>query len=498
MHTFCAGWRVWKDEALLLETLVVNSTPTHPRDQANREKRLVALSSVGAAVALTSMKLVIGLMTGSLGILSEAAHSGLDLAAAAVTLLAVRISGRPASERYTYGHGKVENLSALVETMLLLATCAWIIYEAVMRLFVRQVEIEISVWAFIIMLVSIVVDFTRSRALYRVARKYDSQALEADALHFSTDIWSSAVVIIGLGLVWLSRRLNLPALGNADAVSALGVAGIVIYVSVQLGRRTIRALLDGVSPDLRDEVAHAIHVPGVLEVVRVRVRQSGPEAFVDAALTISRDTSLEAARDIVAKAEAAVRQIRPQADVVVEVRPVATQDEDQITAVRMLATRMGLGVHSIRIYELGGRRTIELHLEVRETLDIRAAHNQASEFERSLRRALPGLGEVITHIEPVGEGTATQVATREEEQQINKVLAQVLQEHKLQWLPHHVRVYRVQEQLAVSFHCQFNSGVSITEAHALTELVERELRTRVPAIRRVIIHGEPARVEKAG
>ncbi|HLC33972.1 MAG TPA: cation-efflux pump [Anaerolineales bacterium] len=471
----------------------MTNTVSHPNhDQANREKGLVALSSVFAAIGLTSMKLVIGLATGSLGILSEAAHSGLDMAAAAVTLLAVRISGRPASERYTYGHGKVENLSALVETLLLLATCAWIIYEAVMRLFVRHVEVETSLWGFIIMAASIVIDFTRSRALYRVAKKYDSQALEADALHFSTDIWSSSVVIIGLGLVWLSRRLNIPWLAKADAVSALGVAGIVIYVSVQLGRRTIRALLDGVSPGLRDEVALALHVPGVMQVVRVRVRQSGPEAFVDAALTISRDTSLEAARDIVARSEAAVRQIVPHADVVVEVQPVAPQDEDQITAVRMLAARQGLGVHSIRIYEVGGRRTIELHLEVRETLDMRTAHSQASEFEAALRNALPGLGEVITHIEPVGEGSATQVATREEEQQINEALAQVLQEQQLQCHPHQVRVYRVEGQLAVSFHCQFDPGVKITEAHALTELVERELRTRLPAIRRVIIHGEPA------
>jgi cation diffusion facilitator family transporter len=471
----------------------VTNTVSHPKhDQANREKGLVALSSVFAAIGLTSMKLVIGLATGSLGILSEAAHSGLDMAAATVTLLAVRISGRPASERYTYGHGKVENLSALVETLLLLATCVWIIYEAVMRLFVRHVEVETSLWAFIIMATSIVIDFTRSRALYRVAKKYDSQALEADALHFSTDIWSSSVVIIGLGLVWLSRRLNIPWLAKADAVSALGVAGIVIYVSVQLGRRTIRALLDGVSPGLRDDVALAVHVPGVLQVVRVRVRQSGPEAFVDAALTISRDTSLEAARDIVAQAEVAVRQIVPQADVVVEVQPVAQQDEDQITAVRMLAARQSLGVHSIRIYEVGGRRTIELHLEVRETLDMRTAHSQASEFEAALRKALPGLGEVITHIEPVGEGSATQVATREEEQQISEALAQVLQEQQLQCHPHQVRVYRVEGQLAVSFHCQFDPGVKITEAHALTELVERELRTRLPAIRRVIIHGEPA------
>jgi cation diffusion facilitator family transporter len=477
---------------------VANIDAQTSREQANREKRMVALSSVLAAIGLTSFKLVIGMITGSLGILSEAAHSGLDLAAAAVTLLAVRISGRPASERYTYGHGKVENLSALIEALLLLATCAWIIYEAVMRLFVRHVEVETSVWAFVIMASSIVVDFTRSRALYRVAKKYDSQALEADALHFSTDIWSSSVVILGLGLVWLARLFNVPWLAKADAVSALGVAGIVIYVSVQLGRRTVRALLDGVSPGLRDEVAQVVHVPGVLEVQRVRVRQSGPEAFVDAALTINRDTSLEAARDVVARVEAAVREIVPHADVVVEVHPVASEDEDQITAVRMLAARQGLGVHSIRIYQVGGRRTIELHLEVRETLDMRSAHAQASEFEDALRETLSGVSEVITHIEPIGEGTATQVATRAEEKLIHEALNIVLEEQGLECHPHRVRVYRVEGELAVSFHCQFDPAVNITQVHALTETVERQLRTRMPAIRRVIIHTEPGREESAG
>ncbi len=176
--------------------------------RAEKEKRRAALSSVVAAVFLTTLKLVVGLMTGSLGILAEAAHSGLDLVAALVTFFAVRIADRPPDDRYRYGYGKVENLSALIETLLLLITCIWIIYEAIQRLFFKSVEIEASIWAFGVMAVSIVVDVSRSRLLYHVARKHNSQALEADALHFSTDIWSSAVVIVGLGLVWISERLG--------------------------------------------------------------------------------------------------------------------------------------------------------------------------------------------------------------------------------------------------------------------------------------------------
>ena len=211
--------------------------------EADREKRLVAMSSVGVAVILTGGKLAVGLMTGSLGILSEAAHSGLDLVAAVVTFLAVRASSRPADSAHSYGHGKIENLSALFETLLLLGTCAWIIYEAIERLFFKEVAVEVSWWAFAVVLVSIALDYSRSRALLRVARKYQSQALEADALHFSTDIWSSGVVLAGLGLLLLADHTGSAWLRKADTVAALGVAGIVIWISYRLGRKTIADLL---------------------------------------------------------------------------------------------------------------------------------------------------------------------------------------------------------------------------------------------------------------
>src|SRR5882672_2790988 len=165
-----------------------------------KEKRGVAGNSVLAAFAITTLKIVVGFTTGSLGILSEAAHSGLDLIAAMVTYFSVRVSDKPADADHQYGHGKVENFSAFIETFLLLLTCLWIIYEAQQRLFFHSVEIEPSVWAFVVMFLSMGVDFWRSRALGKIAVKYDSQALEADALHFSTDIWSSSVVILGLAL----------------------------------------------------------------------------------------------------------------------------------------------------------------------------------------------------------------------------------------------------------------------------------------------------------
>jgi cation diffusion facilitator family transporter len=273
------------------------------------------------------MKLVVGLMTNSLGILSEATHSGLDLVAATVTFFGVRVSGRPADREHTYDHGKVENLSALFETILLLATCFWIVYEAIQRLFFKVVMVEASLLAFLIMGVSIVVDLSRSHALTRVARKYNSQALEADALHFSTDIWSSLVVILGLVLVRLSDYLGLEWLVKTDALAALGVAGIVVSVSIRLGHKTVAGLLDAIPSGLHDEVTRAVNdVPGVLEVKRVLVRRAGPEAFADVTLTVSRDATFEQTHNVATNAEAAVRKILPGADVVVHVEPVLSQD----------------------------------------------------------------------------------------------------------------------------------------------------------------------------
>src|SRR5215472_14441259 len=192
------------------------------------EKQSVALNSILAAVAITGLKVVVGVTTGSLGILSEAAHSGLDLVAAAITYFSVRVSDRPPDANHQYGHGKVENFSAFIETALLLATCIWIVYEAVKRLFFHSVEIEPSVWAFVVMGMSIITDVWRSRRLQRVAEKYDSQALLADALHFSTDIWSSSVVILGLLLVLAGRDYNISWLAKADPIAALFVACIVV------------------------------------------------------------------------------------------------------------------------------------------------------------------------------------------------------------------------------------------------------------------------------
>ena len=288
---------------------------------ARREKRTAALSSVIAAVGLTAFKIIVGVSTGSLGIL---AHSALDLIAAIITFFAIRISVIPADSSHLYGHGKVENISALFETLLLLVTCVWIIYEAIQRLFFKTVAVEATAWSFIVMAVSIAVDYSRSRVLYRAARKHRSQALEADALHFSTDIWSSGVVIFGLICVKIAElNPGLFALEKADALAALIVAVIVIYVSIRLGARTVQVLVDAAPRGLYRKIKKIVEAqPGVINCHNIRVRYSGPQIFIDVHILTDGGQTLKRAHELTMKIEKAVQEMIPNADIMVHPEPV--------------------------------------------------------------------------------------------------------------------------------------------------------------------------------
>ncbi len=308
----------------------MTATGTEKRDDrstaleiANGEKSHAAESSVFWAVFLTGMKIVVGLLTGSLGILAEAAHSAFDLLAAIMTWLAVRFSARPADRSHPYGHGKVENLSALFETLLLLGTCIWIIVAATNRLIHRRVEVEVTFWSFAVMATSIIVDFSRSRMLYRAARKHRSHALEADALHFSTDIWSSAVVIVGLiGVVVGDRVPQLESFHYADAVAAILVAAIVVQVSIKLGLRTIAVLMDSAPEGLEEKIVSTVEaIPGVMDCHHVRLRYSGPQLFVDLHVLINGDESFRRVHALTEEIEQAIADLMPNADVTVHPEP---------------------------------------------------------------------------------------------------------------------------------------------------------------------------------
>jgi cation diffusion facilitator family transporter len=465
------------------------------QNEEAREKRRAALLSVGSAVLLVSLKAFLVLRTGSLGVLSEALHSGLDLLAAVITFLSVRVSDEPADERHPYGHGKFENFSAFVETALLLITALYIIYEAFDRLFFHSVHIQPSITAILVLLVALAIDVTRARALKNVARKYSSDALEADALHFSTDVWSTIVVISGIGLVWAGETWNLPWLAYADALAGLAVAAIILWVGSQLGRRTLDALLDVAPKGLQQEIAMAVaRMDGVLDVDRVRVRRAGNRHFVDATVSVARTASLEQVHALSDAIEKRIGEIVPS-DVMVHAEPRAPQGEHLFEAIRAVAQRMGLAIHDVTALQHAGQLFIELHLEVDENLSLREAHRQATELEEGIRKLRDGSTDVNIHIEPLGRHIATPDAGAGEMKQLSQAI-----EDFLNTLPsefdelvncHDVRVRQVEHHILASCHCTMRGALPITQVHDVTAALEDRVKEKFPQIHHVTIHPEP-------
>lgn len=459
------------------------------------EMKKAATFSVAAALCLCGLKLVVGLLSGSLGILAEAAHSGLDLVAAVVTLMAVHFALKPADQDHPYGHGKIENFSALVETGLLFLTCAWIIYEAVHRLFFEAKAVQPSPWAFLVMAVSIAVDVNRSRILRRVARKHHSQALEADALHFSTDIWSSSVVVLGLALVWLGRHVFPGAssvLDKADAAAALAVAFIVLFVSYRLGKRTVDVLLDRAPDGLTQEFREAAgRVEGVMNVGQVRVRRSGPRVFVDIGLDVDRYLSVECTRNIARAVEAEIEHRSPGADVVVHTHPRVVEEESRAKRIRGVALKNGAAAHNIHLSEEGNEVVVALHLEVDDDLSLEQAHDTASRVEQDLRQEMPDITRIDIHIESRATEAAEEKDVTAEETSLVNLIRATTDRVAGRTCCLDITLRRRGQRHSVSLRCAFDRALSILQVHDLTTRIEEELKSAVPSLDRILVHAEP-------
>ncbi len=461
----------------------------------SREKRTAALLSVGSALLLVSLKAFLVIRTGSLGVLSEALHSALDLIAAIITFLSLRVSDQPADERHPYGHGKFENFSAFVETGLLVLTALYVIYEAFDRLFFHVVHIQPSVTAILVLLVALAIDITRAKRLSHVAQKYASEALEADALHFSTDVWSTIVVISGIGLVWAGQKWNVPWLIYADAIAGLVVAAVILWVGSRLGKRTLDALLDAAPEGLQEQITGAIgQMEGVLHVERVRLRRAGNRYFVDATVSVPRTASLEQVHAWSDAIEQRVGEIVPS-DVVVHAEPRAPKGEPFFDSIRAVAQRRGLAIHDLSAQQNDGRLFVELHLEVDPHLSLKDAHRHATELEEEIRGLRPEPTEVNIHIEPLGTAISSPDAgaadLRDLAKNIEDFLNQLPSEYHELVNSHNVLARQVEHHILASCHCTMRSDLPITEVHDVTAALEDRVKEKFPQIYRVTIHPEP-------
>lgn len=472
---------------------------TIPSPQASittKEKRSAARVSLLAAIGITALKLITGLLTGSLGMLSEAAHSSVDMVAAAITLLSVRVSDRPADETHHYGHGKIENLSAFTEVVIMLGSCVWIVTEAVSRITSREhLTLRPSIWPFLVLLLSIAVDFSRSRHLHHVAQQSSSQALEADAIHFSTDIWSSLAVLLGLAASFAGTRLGIPALQMADPIAGLIVSIIILRVTWALGRRTVDALLDATPSESRAAIRELKReldaMPGVLQVARLRTRRSGAEYFVDLTLGLSRNLTFQRTEQITRAATLAVERQLPGADVVIHTVPMATGAESVHDRIRAVAARMNLTIHDVSVQRYGQQLQVEQHLEVDEKMRLQQAHDLATSLEAEIQREIPEVASILTHIESE-PATIEQPESQERDRDLERRLR-----HAAIAFPeildiHDVIVTRMGAHLQVNCHCTMPDGLPMSKVHSVITSLEGAFKLEVPEVDRLLIHPEPA------
>jgi cation diffusion facilitator family transporter len=453
------------------------------------EKEKVALGSIAASAALTAAKTVIGLATGSLAILSEAGHSLLDLSATVLTYFAVRISGKPADAEHHYGHGKVESVSALAETALLFLLTVAVIYEATQRLFGgTPATVEANSAAFVVIIGSIVIDFFRARVLKRVARETSSEALQADALHFGSDMWSSIAVLIGLGGV---------ALGYfwADAAAALVVAVFIAVAGWRLGRRTVDSLTDTAPAGAGERITAIVRqVPGIVGIERVRVRPAGPALFVDLGIGVSRTLPLDRVTAIKERVAHAIRAAIPSAEITITTEPRVLSDETVRERVMVIARDLGLAIHHVSVQTISGRLSVSADLEVEGAQPLAAAHDTATRLEAALRDELGPDVEVETHIEPLQadmlsgrDAAAARIA------EVRRALIALAADIPDLGEIHDVRVRETPAGEIVNFHCAVEPTLSVRAVHEEVDRLERRLRRQFPTVQRVIGHAEPKR-----
>lgn len=462
-------------------------TKMHP-DDAIKEKTTVAISSMAASLLMTIGKFTVGLLTGSLGLLSEGLHSLLDFGATILTYLAVRVSDKPADAEHHYGHGKIEAVAALAETALLFLTSIWIIYEAIHRLLANKIEVEATWWSFGVIIASIVIDISRARALKRAAKRTNSMALEADALHFSSDVLSSTVVLVGLAFVALGWPIG-------DPIAAIGVSIFVCRAGWMLGRRTFDSLIDTAPEGAADRVTAIVDsVEGVVAVNRVRIRPAGNLLFVDTDVSVGRGLSQTNSANLRAAISEAIQAELPGAEVTVTTHPLALDEETISQRVAIIATNHNAHVHHVTAHQIDGKLSVSFDLEVDGNMPLSEAHKIASHLEADMRQEFGQDTEVDSHIEPLEDRTVAGTAVDPGlEAEITAALSLLADERGTLQDVHNVRVRRTSLGLIVIFHCRTAPDRTVAEIHRMIDDLERCIRAKVPGIWRIVAHAEPFR-----
>jgi cation diffusion facilitator family transporter len=449
-------------------------------------KEKAAFSSLLVAIFLTVIKLVVGVFTNSLAIISEALHSGIDLIAAAMTMFAVMKSDAPPDSGHPYGHYKIENVSSFVETLLLYITALWVLYEALDRLLVSGAVVDINIWAIVIMVFSIVLNFSRSRVLYRTAKKYKSQALEADAVHFMADLITSVVVIIGIMPAFFGFT-------QFDSYAAIGVAAIIAVIGYRIGKKSIASLMDAAPAGVEKLITEEVRkVEGVEKIDRIRVRESGPLVFVDITIFIDKMLPLEVAHGVTESVTKKIQAVVPDSDVIVHAEPLAIESSSLVTKIRAEASNFPdiKNIHNIRVFEIDKRLHVDFHIETEGDLPLSKAHELSHQLEGKIKKLDGSIIGVASHVEPIDGGVTNGKLDQEASERLKSQISTILKSYPEIRCYKGLEIRNIKGKLNVNLDCVLKEDAPVNEAHRIADQLEASIRSTLKGVDSVSVHLE--------
>ena len=464
----------------------MSEMPTSENTQSDTKQNAAKLSMFASGLIVAG-KLLVAVLTGSLGVLSEALHSLIDFGATVLTWFAVRWADQPADEDHHYGHAKIESVAALFEAVLLCLTAVFVAYHAIHRLLAEPVPLHIEWWAIAVLLGAIAIDLNRARVLHAVAKQTSSAALAADATHFQSDIYGSLAVLAGLFGIWLGFPW-------ADSAATLVVAALIAWIGWKLGEQTLETLLDrapqGVSENIKSIVERH---ESILTVGQLRMRQVGAIQFLTLSADVPRSKPNTEIERLKASVIAEIKAMLPDADVSLILTPVAVDSETAIEKVNMIAAEHKLAIHHLTVQNIAGRLAVSFDLEVDGAMTLFLAHERATELEGAIRQSLGADVEVESHIEPQPAKMLDGLVA--DEPVIAKIKTSLLnlakKENHMRDV-HSIRVRQADGRLFVHYHCRFDPAMSVENVHAVVDRVEIQLQKAFGDIKRVIAHAEPS------